>query len=95
MRLNPVSTNTKQKLIYHICIISMSMMCMTKTRTNISINKELLKKAREYDINISAFVEYNLRIYFAQIEGKNITGKSSNGLVEIRTQDLRHVKATS
>lgn len=40
-----------------------------KARTNVSINKELLEKARKYDLNVSSFLDLKLREYFALIEG--------------------------
>ena len=43
---------------------------MTKTRTTITISKDLLKQAREKEINISSFVDIELRRYLALIEGK-------------------------
>ena len=42
---------------------------MMKVRTNITINKELLKKVRKNDLNLSAFVDIKLKEYFALIEG--------------------------
>ena len=67
---------------------------MPKIRTTITISKDLLKKAREKEINISSFVDIELRRYLALIEG-NTTRNSSNGLSRFRTGDLRRVKATS
>jgi len=43
---------------------------MTKIRTTITINKDLLKKAKQYDISISSFLDIELRRYIALIEGK-------------------------
>ena len=43
---------------------------MTKTRTSVTIDKDLLKKAREMEINVSALLEIRLREYIALIEGK-------------------------
>ena len=45
-------------------------MHMTKIRTTITINKDLLKKAKQYDISISSFLDIELRRYLAFIEGK-------------------------
>ncbi len=44
---------------------------MPKTRTTITISKDLLKKAREKEINISSFLEIRLREYIALIESSN------------------------
>ena len=46
-------------------------MHMTKVRTTITINKDLLKKARKHEINISSFLDIELRRYLAFIEGKH------------------------
>ena len=43
---------------------------MTKVRTTITISKDVLKKAREKEINISSFVDIELRRYLALLEGK-------------------------
>ena len=45
---------------------------MTKTRTTITISKDLLKQAREKEINISSFVDIELRRYLALLEAKSI-----------------------
>ena len=43
---------------------------MAKIRTTITINKDLLKKAKEHSISISSFLDIKLREYLALIEGK-------------------------
>ena len=43
---------------------------MAKVRTTITINKNLLKKAKEHSIRISSFLDIELRRYIAFIEGK-------------------------
>ena len=53
-------------------------MHMTKIRTTITINKELLKKAKEHNISISSFLDIELRRYIALIEGK-CSDKSNSG----------------
>ena len=68
---------------------------MPKTRTTITISKDLLKKARENEVNISAFLDIELRRYLALIENKPHSKKRGSGLVEIRTQDLLRVRETS
>ena len=45
---------------------------MVKARTTITISKDLLKQAKEREINISAFVDIELRRYIALIENKKI-----------------------
>ena len=50
---------------------------MTKIRTTITINKDLLEKARERNISISSFIDIELRRYIAYIDG--------NGPMGIRT----------
>ena len=47
---------------------------MTKTRTTITISKDLLKKAREMEINISSFVDIELRRYIALISSNEPRG---------------------
>ena len=49
---------------------------MTKARTTITISKELLKKARKHEINISSFLDIELRRYIALIEGKHTKNQS-------------------
>jgi hypothetical protein len=44
---------------------------MTKIRTTITIDKELLDIARHHRIRISTFLDNNLRIYLSQINGSN------------------------
>ena len=46
-------------------------MHMAKIRTTITINKDLLKKAKEHNISISSFLDIELRRYIAYIERKN------------------------
>jgi len=44
-----------------------------KARINVTISKDLLERARKYDINVSAFLDIKLREYFAYIEGMSHT----------------------
>ena len=41
---------------------------MTKKRLNLTINEDLVNKAREYGINLSSFLEIKLREYIAMLE---------------------------
>ena len=59
---------------------------MAKTRTTITISKDLLKKAREKEINISSFVDIELRRYLALIEGGVSNKKESDAGNGIRTR---------
>ncbi|MCK4830174.1 type II toxin-antitoxin system CcdA family antitoxin, partial [bacterium] len=43
-------------------------MCLKHGSYGITISKDLLKKAREKEINISSFVDIELRRYLALIE---------------------------
>jgi hypothetical protein len=43
---------------------------MAKTRTTINISKDLLRKTREKEINISSFVDIELKRIITLIEGK-------------------------
>lgn len=45
-------------------------MHMKKVRTSITISGDLVEKAREYNVNISSFLDIELRKYIAFIEGK-------------------------
>ncbi len=60
---------------------------MPKTRTTITISKDLLKKAREKEINISSFVDIELRRYIAFIEG-NVFDSGFSKKVECGRRDL-------
>ena len=51
---------------------------MVKIRTTITINKDLLKKAKEHSISISSFLDIELRRYIALIEGKQSNFTSFN-----------------
>ena len=52
---------------------------MTNTRITITISKDLLKKARDKEVNISSFVDIELRRFLALIEGKTINDSSHSG----------------
>ena len=43
---------------------------MEKVRTNVTLNEDVFKKAKKYNIIISSFLEIKLREYIALIEGK-------------------------
>ena len=43
---------------------------MKKIRTNVTLNEDVFKKAKKYNIIISSFLEIRLREYIALIEGK-------------------------
>ena len=45
---------------------------MKKKPLNLSIDKDLIKRARKKGINLSAFLEIRLQEYLALIEGKSI-----------------------
>lgn len=42
---------------------------MAKKMTSVRIQEEVLDKAKEYGVNVSAFLEIRLREYIAMIEG--------------------------
>ena len=46
---------------------------MNKIRTTITIDKELLDKAKQHRVSISSFLDIELRRYLALIEGKSNT----------------------
>jgi len=43
---------------------------MTKKMTSARIEEKVLQKAKEHGINVSSYLEFNLRTYLAFIEGK-------------------------
>ena len=59
-------------------------------RTTIIISKELLKKAREKEVNISSFVDIELRRFLALIEGKTINDSSHSGREKASGKPLSH-----
>ncbi len=63
---------------------------MSKTRTTITISKDLLKKAREKEINISSFVDIELRRYIALIDSgvSNKTVKDAGNGIRTRVTSL-------
>jgi hypothetical protein len=80
---------------------------MTKVRTTITIEKDLLEKARNYDINLSSFLEMKLVEYLAYMEGildidkKSINASSNKKFVRrggdldsvllVKNNDLFHI----
>ena len=44
---------------------------MSKIRTTITIDKDLLNKAKKHRVSISSFLDIELRRYLALIEGKS------------------------
>ena len=63
---------------------------MPKTRTTITISKDLLKKARENEVNISSFVDIELRRFIALIEGKTINDSPYSGREKTANKSLSH-----
>ena len=45
---------------------------MPKKKLTLSVNEDVLKKARKYEINISSFLDIELRRYLALVEEKPI-----------------------
>jgi hypothetical protein len=60
---------------------------MPKTRTTITISKDLLEKARKKEINISSFLDIELRRYLAFIEG-NVSSSTSSDNSKCGCRDL-------
>jgi hypothetical protein len=52
---------------------------MTKVRTIITIEKDLLEKARKYNLSISGFIDIKLREYLALIDQVSKKNKSECG----------------
>jgi len=61
---------------------------MTKRMTSMRIDEDVLKKAKEYGINVSAFLEIKLREYIALIEGKQNNLSSSPPPQESQGQNI-------
>jgi post-segregation antitoxin (ccd killing protein) len=61
---------------------------MTKVRTTITISKDLLKKAREKEINISSFVDIELRRYLALIEER----KTNDNFQPIKKSTINSIR---
>ena len=63
---------------------------MKKKPLNLSIDKDLIKRARKKGINLSAFLEIKLQEHLAFIEGKSINHNhysQQNNKSEIRNKD--------
>ena len=56
-----------------------------KKKLTLTINGDLLKQARQHDINISSFLTIKLQEHIAQIEGNNTQQKNNNSPERIRT----------
>ena len=65
----------------------MHLICMTKARTTITIDKDLLKKAKEMGINVSAFLDIKLREYIALVEGKGVCSEDSKSTEYLINED--------
>ena len=48
---------------------------MSKQKLTLSVNKNVVKKAREHDINISTFLEIRLNEYISLLEGNALNNK--------------------
>ncbi len=48
---------------------------MTKQKLTLSVNQNVVKKARKHDINISTFLEIRLNEYIALLEGSQINNR--------------------
>jgi hypothetical protein len=48
---------------------------MSKQKLTLSVNQNVVKKAREHDINISTFLEIRLNEYISLLEGNTINNK--------------------
>jgi hypothetical protein len=52
---------------------------MTKQKLTLAIDQNLLKKVKDYDINISSFLEIRLREYIAVVEGVSVNNGDKCG----------------
>ena len=48
---------------------------MSKQKLTLSVNKNVIQKARKHDINISTFLEIRLNEYISLLEGNTINNK--------------------
>ena len=48
---------------------------MSKQKLTLSVNKNVVKKAREHNINISTFLEIRLNEYISLLEGNAVNNK--------------------
>ena len=64
-----------------------------KVKLTLTVDKNLVDAAKEVGINISAFLEYQLRQHLSLMKIGLAT--DFNGSARIRTGDLRLVRATS
>ena len=48
---------------------------MSKQKLTLSVNKDVIRKARKHDINISTFLEIRLNEYISLLEGNSINNK--------------------
>ena len=65
---------------------------MSKRKLTLSVNDDLVKEARKYNINLSSFLEIKLREYLALIDRKQTTySQSGNKNNEQKTQNNNRV----
>ena len=70
----------------------MYLVYMVKIRTSVTIDEEVLKKAREMEINVSAFLEIKLREYIALIEmGKEKRKIGKNNTRNVAEEDENNI----
>ena len=68
---------------------------MTKKRLNLTIDEDLVNKAREYGINISSFLEIKLREYIAMLElsQSSYSKSSSNNPINESNAYIHHTSS--
>ena len=63
-------------------------MSMKKRHLNLLVSENLIKRAREHNINISSFLEIRLQEYLALIDGKQVNSTpyvDDNGDISVNT----------
>ncbi len=56
-----------------------------KVRTNITIDPEVLRKAKEYGLNVSKIAENALKEYIRRLEGSSQRTETNGGYVDTRS----------
>ena len=63
---------------------------MPKVRTNITIDPEVLKKAKEYGLNLSKIAENAVKEYIRRLEGSSQQTETNGGYVDARSASNQH-----
>jgi post-segregation antitoxin (ccd killing protein) len=61
-----------------------------KIRTNITIDPQVLKKAKEYGLNVSKIAENALKEYIRRLEGSSQQTETNGGYTDTRSVSHQH-----